>query len=206
MKTKSARYGVSERTAVRNPQAQVKACWQTVAEACLLQHTQEQGTGLTRRLASRNRSRSPLRRLASPLRSQGPGLGQADQCRRTERDRAVLPAARGHGRSLTQRRLRASPTRRFSRQKALPGTVARSTEGLQGVRPAPRARSGWWLFAWCHQGARREGRSLWDVHVCPFVHVYSASLSPPTSVSTYLYSNLYRNLYLYPHPCRKICG
>lgn len=176
--------------------------------SCLRRHTREQGrspdeTARAQRLASRSRSRSLPGRRGSPFRLQGPVLGQPDQ-QQENRERQGGPARRPGPRSLpdSEEAWRVA-RRRLGRQKALPGTVVRGTEGLGGPPCTPSSER---PVAVCLVSSGCSGRgcgAVWDAHVRPSVHVYAASLPPPTSVSTYLYSHLCRNLYPHPHPYRK---
>lgn len=144
-------------------------------------------TARAQRLASRSRSRSLPGRRGSPLRLQGPVLGQPDQ-QQENRERQGGPARRPGPRSLpdSEEAWRVA-RRRLGRQKALPGTVVRGTEGPGG---APCTLSSERPVAVClvSSGCSGEGGA----------EPFGTPTSAPLSMSM---------LRLCPHPllCLRIC-
>lgn len=107
--------------------------------SCLRRHTREQGrspeeTARAQRLASRSRSRSLPGRRGSPLRLQGPVLGQPDQ-QQENRERQGGPARRPGPRSLPDSEEAWCVARETPWQAK--GTSRHSREGYRGSGGAP---------------------------------------------------------------------
>lgn len=159
--------------------------------SCLRRHTREQGrspdeTARAQRLASRSRSRSLLGRRGSPLRLQGPVLGQPDQ-QQENRERQGGPARRPGPRSLPDSEEAWRVARETLRQAK--GTSRHSREGYRGSGGAP-----------LHPELGTAGGCLLGV-----IGVLGGGAEPFGTPTSAPLSMSMPRLCLYPLPCLRIC-
>lgn len=144
------------------------------------------GTGAQPRRDSRSRSRSLPGRRGSPLRLQGPVLGQPDQ-QQENRERQGGPARRPGPRSLPDSEEAWHVAREMLRQTK--GTSRHSREGYRGPRGGP-----------LHPELGTAGGCLLGV-----IGVLGGGAEPFGTPTSAPLSMSMPRLCLYPLPCLRIC-